>query len=109
MGIASLFGPPAPIADFARSLVDDISKRYPVAIDHDDKVRPSANRLTKIIEDACLRAVQFKTEHRLGVLGKAKLGNAFRWELSNSGYRKEFVDFATEAVVVYISRKSPKA
>ena len=109
MGIGSLFRSRAPIEDFARSLVDDIAKRYPVAIDQDDSARPSANRLTRIVEDVCKKAVDFKGEHKLGVLGKAKLGNAFRWELSNRGYRKEFVDLATEAVVVHISRKSPAA
>jgi hypothetical protein len=32
------------------------------------------------------------------------LGNAFRWELNSLGYRKEFIDLATEAVVVHLSR-----
>jgi hypothetical protein len=108
MGIASLFRSRAPIEGFAQSLVDDISKRYPVTIDQDAKLRPNANRLTKIVEDVCQKAVDFKAEHKLGVVGKAKLGNAFRWELNSRGYRKEFVDFATEAVVVYISRQTPK-
>ncbi|NJK42488.1 MAG: hypothetical protein HC937_01785 [Aquincola sp.] len=38
-------------------------------------------------------------------MGKAKLGNAFRWELTELGYRKDFVELATEAVIVYLSRK----
>jgi hypothetical protein len=104
MGLGSLFRSRVPIEDFARSLVDDISKRYPVAIDQDATARPTANRLTRIVEDVCQKAVDFKGQHKLGVLGKAKLGNAFRWELSSRGYRKEFVDIATEAVIVHISR-----
>jgi len=94
----------APVDDFAKSLAGEIAKRYPVAIDLEATKRPSVNRLSRIVEDACARAVAFQAEHRLGWLGKARLGNAFRWELNALGYRKEFIDLATEAVVVHLSR-----
>ena len=94
----------APVEDFARTLAGDIAKRYPPALDQQPDKRPSVNRLTRIMEDACHKAVEFQSEHRLGWLGKAKLGNAFRWQLAELGYRKEFVDFATEAVIVHISK-----
>ncbi len=95
----------APVADFASSLVDDIVKRYPPALDKEPSKRPSVNRMTKIVEDACIKAVEFRDSHRLGWFGKAKLGNAFRWQLTEKGYRKDFVDMATEALVVFLSRK----
>lgn len=94
----------APVEAFAASMAQDIAKRYPPALDQQAGKRPSVNRLTRIMEDVCARAVEFRAEHRLGWLGKARLGNAFRWELAELGYRKDFVDFATEAVVVHISR-----
>lgn len=99
----------APVEGFAKSLAEDIAKRYPPALDQQPGKRPSVNRLTRIIEDTCAKAVEFKAHHRLGWLGKARLGNAFRWELTSLGYRKDFVDFATEAVVVHISRKAGPA
>ena len=34
-----------------------------------------------------------------------RLGNAFRWELTELGYSKMFVETATEGLVVYVSRK----
>ena len=46
----------------------------------------------------------FQQEHRLGWIGKASLGNSFRWELREMGYQKDFIDLATEAVVVHISK-----
>lgn len=101
--LASLFADPK-VAEFAKSLADTISKRYPPALDKDPSKRPSVNRMTRIIEDACKQAVEFQIQHRLGWLGKARLGNAFRWELVELGYGKDFVDMATEAVVVYVSR-----
>jgi hypothetical protein len=105
MRLLSLIGTKAPVQAFARKLVEDIAKRYPVPIDQDLTKRPSANRLTRIVEDACAQASEFAAEHRLGVLGKAKLGNAVRWELTERGYRMDFVDLATEAVVVHVSRR----
>jgi hypothetical protein len=95
----------APVEEFAKSLVGDIVKRYPPALDKDAGKRPSVNRLTRIVEDACTQAAGFRAEHRLGWLGKAKLANAFRWELTELGYQKDFVDMATEALVVHVSRK----
>lgn len=102
-----LFKPP-PIGEFAKTLAQDIAKRYPPALDSQAGKRPSVNRLTRIIEDACAKAVTFNKEQSLGWLSKAKLGNAFRWELTELGYQKDFVELATEAVVVHLSRKVSK-
>jgi hypothetical protein len=98
----------APIDAFAEALAGDIAKRYPPALDQQPGKRPSVNRLTRIVEDACERAVAFRAEHRLGWLGKARLANAFRWALTDLGYQKDFVEFTTEAVVVHLSRKVGK-
>jgi hypothetical protein len=97
------------VDDFAKALAQDVAKRYPVALDQDVAKRPSVNRLTRIVEDVCSKAVEFQTSHRLGWLGKAKLGNAFRWELTAMGYRKDFVELATEAVIIHLSRRLPPA
>ncbi len=95
----------APIDEFAKSLAQDIARRYPVAIDREPAKRPSVNRLTRIVEDACAKVASFQAEHKLGWLGKAKLGNAFRWTLTEMGYQRDFVELATEAVVIHLSRK----
>lgn len=92
-------------AAFAKSLASDIAKRYPPHLDQQAGKRPSVNRLTRIMEDACKKAQGYREEHPLGWLGKARLGNAFSWELRELGYQKDFVDFATEAVIVQLSRK----
>jgi hypothetical protein len=94
-----------PVDAFAKTLAQDIAKRYPPALDSQPGKRPSVNRLTRIIEDACAKAFDFGKEHSLGWLSKARLGNAFRWELTELGYQKDFVELATEAVIVQLSRK----
>lgn len=105
MGILGSLFSRAPVEGFAKRLAEDVAKRYPPQLDKEPGKRPSVNRLTRIIEDACKKAIDFKKEHRLGWLGKARLGNAFRWELNAMGYQKDFVDLATEAVIVHLSRK----
>lgn len=109
MGIVTSLLVRAPVEAFAKSLAQDIEKRYPPELDKQTGKRPSVNRLTRIVEDACKKAETFRNDHRLGWFGKAALGNSFRWELTEMGYQKDFVDFATEAVVVYVSRKTPSS
>ena len=99
----------APIDSFAKSLAEDIAKRYPPELDQQPGKRPSVNRLTRIIEDVTNKVVAFQAQHRLGWYGKAKLSNAFRWELTSLGYQKDFIELATEAVVIHISRGAPAA
>jgi hypothetical protein len=101
----SLFVSKTTIEEFAAKLADSIATRYPPQIDNDRSKQPSETRLTRIVEDACDRAVSFKQQHRLGWLGKARLGNAVRWQLVDRGYQKDFVDLATEAVIVKISQR----
>ena len=57
-----------------------------------------------MLEDAVGKAVKFNQEQKLGLVGKAKLGNTFRWELKELGYSERFVEVATEALIVYITR-----
>jgi hypothetical protein len=97
------------IKAFANELASQLARRYPPEIDRRQGSRPSVNRLTRIMEDACARAVDYQQEHRLGWLGKSRLGNDFRWALRDLGYTDQFVDFATEAVVIHLSRKKPGA
>jgi hypothetical protein len=101
--LGNLFSRP-PIDTFAKALAGEIAKRYPPELDQQPGKRPSVNRMTRIIEDATLKAVEFQAEHRLGWFGKAKLSNAFRWELTALGYQKDLVEVATEAVVIHLSR-----
>ena len=97
----------APIAEFAKELTTKLQKRYSPAIDQQENKKPSVNRLTRIVEETLKAAVEFKQTHNLGWLGKSKLANEFRWALTEAGYTKEFVDFATEAMVVYLNQKHP--
>ncbi len=89
---------------FAKSLAQDIAKRYPPAIANNPEQMVSQKRLTTILEDTFNRAQQFNRENRLGMFKKAKLGNTFKWELKEMGYEEKFIEMATEGLIVYLTR-----
>lgn len=105
MGLFSWFSANKELDLFAKTLAQDIAKRYPPSMDTAPEKKISANRLTKILEDAYAKAKRFNQEKALGIYKKAKFGNTFRWELKELGYSKEFIEVATEGLIVYLSRK----
>jgi hypothetical protein len=104
-----LFSVSKKINEFARELSENLSKRYPPALDVNPEKKISANRLTKVLEEALASAAQFQRENRLGIYGKAKLGNEFKWQLKELGYSEQFIDVATEGLMVSITRGSAPA
>lgn len=106
MGLLSLFSN-REIDEMAHSLVQELAKRYPPALDKPGAKKLSAARMTRILEDIYARATRFQQEHRLGMYKKARLGNTFKWELKELGYSEAFIDLATEGLIVYMSRKKP--
>jgi len=93
------------VDDFARELANELAKRYPPAMDDDQDKKITSARLTKILEDLYAKVSEYKKNHKLGVYKKAKLGNSFKWELKELGYTEEFIDLATEGLVVYVTKK----
>jgi hypothetical protein len=91
---------------FAKNLAQEIAKRYPPSLDTGAEKKISQNRVSRILEDAYAKAITFHREHKLGIYKKARLGNTFRWELTELGYSKPFVEMATEGLVIYVTRKS---
>jgi hypothetical protein len=102
-----LFSGSKKINEFAKQLATNLSKRYPPALDVNPEKKISANRLTKVLEEALQSASEFQRENRLGLLGKAKLGNEFKWQLKELGYSEQFIDVATEGLMVYVTRGAP--
>ena len=94
------------IDQFAKALADKLSKKYPADFEQDPQKKVSEKRLTRIIEDTMHDAVTFRESYKLGWYKRARLGNSFNWELRNLGYSKQFIETVTEALVVYISRKT---
>ena len=73
------------IDSFAMALAQDLSRRFPPK--GEERVDKGAkNQLASITEKLYAHAAKFKQEKGLGIYGKAKLGNTFRWRLKELGY-----------------------
>jgi len=97
------------LAELAKSLAQDVAKRYPPAIANDPAQIVSQQRLSGILEQVFTRAAKFSRENKLGWYKRAKLGRDFRWELTELGYGEKFVDTATESLILCVTRNpSPK-
>lgn len=96
----------AQVDEFAKSLARELAKQCPPDPSAEGG-RPSVTpkRLVATLDQLCGKALGFREQHDLGIYKKARLGNTFRWELSELGYGKDFVDNVTQQLVVFISRR----
>jgi len=94
--------------EFAKTLAQGIARRYPPVIANSPEQMVSHKRVMEILEEAFARAHQFERENRLGILGRAKLGHTFKWELKEMGYEGKFVEMATGELAVHLVR-GPKS
>ncbi len=108
MGLFSFLGK-SDVTEFAKTLAASLAKRYPPSIDAATEKKISEARLTKVLEDVLNQATEFQRERQLGLFGKAKLGNEFRWQLKELGYTEKFIEVATEGLMVYVTRGSAPA
>ena len=92
---------------FSRSLVEELSERFPVGMEfkiNDGKDKKAAKHLARALQGAYSKARDYRQTQRLGIYGKARLGNAFKWELREMGYDVDFVEQATKGLIIEISR-----
>jgi hypothetical protein len=92
------------IQEFATTLAMDLGRRFPPA--SEKRTDLGAKQQLKVILDGlAARALRFHSEQKLGVYGKAKLGNVFRWKLQELGYSKAFCEQATKEIVTRLAAK----
>lgn len=106
MNLFSWFGVNKKIGQFAAGLAEDLAKRYPPEMQAGGQRKISAKGISNILEGQYEKAISFGREHKLGMYRKAKLCNTFKWRLSELGYDKEFVEVATEGLLVYLTRET---
>ena len=93
------------IDEFAKGLAQGVAKRYPPTMESGGDRKISAKGISNILESVYQKAVEFKRDKKLGFVRTAKLGNTFRWELKDLGYSEQFIEVATEGLIVYLTRK----
>lgn len=88
---------------FAVKLAAGLAERYPVELENTKPRKRNPERLTKAFDDTFNRAIDFQREAKLGIYGKARLGNTFKWELKRLGYPDDFIDLTTRSLVNFVA------
>lgn len=89
---------PLPLT-FATQIAAKVERQFPPKSEPQLAKKGAQRRLEGVLQPIMNDLVGFQREHQLGWIGKARLGNAFKWALTEKGYSKEFVDALTEGVV----------
>ncbi len=93
------------IDEFGTRLATEFSKRVPMQPDVRMVKKHGPEKYAKAIEHALGQTVAFQRENKLGVYGKARLFNAFKWELKRLGYPDDFIDGATAAILNFAAAR----
>ena len=93
---------------FATGLAEDLGRRFPPQSEaRTDKGKD--HQLKVILEGLGARAVRYHEKNKLGLYKKAKLGNVFRWKLTELGYSSDFAERATKEIVTRLAVKQRAA
>ena len=91
------------VDEFAIKLATELAERYPPELENSQPRRRNPQRLAKAFDATFNNALEFQREHKLGIYGKARLGNTFKWELKRLGYPDDFVDLTTGSLVKFVA------
>lgn len=89
-----------------RELADRLGRDLPPKLMAERRQVLSANKVSRLLEQVFDVAKDHQAKHGLGFVGRAVLANSFKWELDAKGYPKDFIDVATEGLIVELSRAS---
>lgn len=104
MGLLDMFLPRVDI-DFAHSLAEKISRQFPPASENKLAKKGGQRRLEAILQTVMDDITVFQRQHSLGWFRKARLGNSFRWRLTDLGYSEGFVKALTDGLIHHIAIK----
>jgi hypothetical protein len=84
---------------FAVQMAEKVERQFPPKSEPQLVKKGAQRRLEGVLNPIIDDLVSFQKQNQLGWIGKARVGNAFRWALTEKGYSKEFVEALTEGVV----------
>lgn len=92
--------------ELAKELSAQINKNLSPRLMNERRQVLSANKISRLLEQSFEIAKAYQSEHKLGVIKRAVLANSFRWELKSCGYPEDFINVATEGLVVELGKKT---
>lgn len=90
-------------ADLSSFLVSGLTKQISPEVMTERRHVLSAARITRVLEQTFRAARESQKNTNRNWIRRAMLVHKFRWGLHDAGYPKEFVDIATEGLMVEIS------
>jgi len=90
------------VDELAAAIAAELVKRVPPAA-LDARTRKAAERLRNTHDAIFARAGKFARTHPLNFYQRARLGNQFRWALTEAGYPPEFVESWTYELAILIT------
>lgn len=87
------------------SVIDQLAKDLPPALLGAGRSKVSVNKVTRHLERAYATLSDLRMQRQIGFVGRAIIANTFKWGLKERGYPVEFVDMATEGLIVALSKK----
>lgn len=89
------------------SLAEFLKKNLAPALMAERRQVLSANRVSRLLEQAFAMAREHKSRHGLGLIGKTIVAKSFKSSLEEAGYPPDFVTLAVEGLIVELSRRAP--
>lgn len=93
------------IDEFSRELAQEFARRYPLDLAQAGPGKKRDKKLGRALDHVYRQARDYRKERRLGIYGTARLGNGFKWELREMGYRSDFIDEATKGLILKVRGK----
>ncbi|MDD4927365.1 MAG: hypothetical protein PHF58_12795 [Methylotenera sp.] len=89
---------------FCQELAKKLAIDIPPAMMENRRKLLSVNKITRLLERTYQSAITFQVEQRMGFIKRSIFINNFKWELKNLGYPDDFIDVATEGLIVEFSK-----
>ncbi len=94
---------------FAEQMATKLAKELPPGLMEKSSKALSVNKVTRLLEHTYQAATAHQAKTGMGFIRRAVLANSFKWNLRSKGYTDDFVDMATEGLVVELSRTLRKS
>ncbi len=93
------------IDEFSKLLAKELADQFQVEQKNSSDMKKAVKRRGATINKIYNKAFDFKQQYRLGIYGRARLGNTFKWELREMGYENDFIDEMTKGLLISLNRK----
>lgn len=91
--------------DTAKKMVAQIQSSLPIEMIGDKRKILSVNKLTKLLEQSYQIAADHQKNKRIGLVRRSILANHFKWMLKDANYPDDFIDVATEGLVMALAKR----